>query len=298
MRTVVFVLLAAVLHADELTDKMTARVSEEAAAFFRIAPEVLGTETLHQRAVKPPPRFHPRVGAAAMAPPPVQWKERDVVSEYGFASFAAGNTEGPNTAAIHELRRVISVDGRKVEDTKQAQESLAKAITAADDAQKRALLKEFEKYGFSGAVTDFGQLLLLFTRRDLERYEFTPRPAMMVGYDRALVWSYRQLDGPEALTLFEQSKTRRMRIEGEIRVRASDFVPLQITLAAHEGDAPDSVREEAAVNYESTKFGALLPVSTEHRELRGGRVVMENHFTYADFHKFGASSDVTFPPGK
>jgi hypothetical protein len=295
MRTLAFVLLAAAAYGDELTDKMTARVSEEAAAFLRIAPEVLGTETLHQRAVKPPPRFHPRIGAAATAPPPVQWNERSVVSEYGFASFSPS---GDDSGAIHELRRVISVDGRKVEDTKKAQDVLAKAITATDDAQKRALLKEFEKYGFSGAVTDFGQLLLLFTRRDLERYEFTERPAMMIGYDRALVWSYRQIDGREALTLFEKSKTRRLRIEGEIRVRAADFVPLQITLAAHEGDAPDSVREEAAVSYAASKFGALLPASTEHRELRGGKVVMENHFTYADFHKFGASSDVTFPDGK
>ena len=29
--------------------------------------------------------------------------------------------------------------------------------------------------GLVGAVTDFGQLLLLFTRRDLERYEFTAK---------------------------------------------------------------------------------------------------------------------------
>ena len=295
MRTLAFVLLAAAASGDQLTDKMTARVSEEAAAFLKLAPEVLGTETLHQRAVKPPSRFHPRVGAAAMGPPPVQWNERSVVSEYGFASFSPA---GDESGAIHELRRVISVDGRKVEDTKKAQDALAQAITATDDAQKRALLKEFEKYGFSSAVTDFGQLLLLFTRRDLERYEFTPRPAVMIGYDRALVWSYRQIDGREALTLFEKSKTRRLRIEGEIRVRAADFVPLQVTLAAHEGDAPNSVREEAAVNYAPSKFGALLPSSTEHRELRGGKVVMENHFVYADFHKFGASSDISFPDGK
>ena len=121
---------------------------------------------------------------------------------------------------------------------------------------------------------------------------------MMIGYDRALVWFYKQIDGPESLTLFERSKMRHMRVTGEIRVRATDFLPLQITLLSQEGDAPKSVREEAAVTYKMSQYGVLLPSSTEHRELRGGKVVMENHFTYSDFHKFGASSGVTFPANK
>jgi hypothetical protein len=69
---------------------------------------------------------------------------------------------------------------------------------------------------------------------------------------------------------------------------------LQITLIASQGDAPHSLREEAAVTYAMSRFGALLPVSTEHRELRSGKVVAENHFSYSDFQKFGASSDIKF----
>jgi hypothetical protein len=289
MRAIAIFFIACILHADELTDKMTARLSEEAAAFLKIAPQLLGTETLHQRTLKPSSRFHPRTGVSAIEPPADQWVERDLISEYGFAIFA------DSAGAIHELRQVISVDGKKVGEAKKAQDSLAKAITASDDAQKRAMLKEFERQGLAGGVTDFGQLLLLFTRRDLERYEFTRHPPMMIGYDRALVWSYKQIDGPESLTLFEQSKMRHLKVGGEIRVRATDFLPLQITLVTQEGDAPKSVREEAAVTYDLSKFGALLPSSTEHRELRGGKLAMENRFTYADFHRFGASSDLSFP---
>jgi len=288
MRALAVLCLAAVLHADDLTQKMTARVSEEAEAFRKIAPEVLGTEKLHQSAIKPPSRFHPRRATAVETP---KWQDREVVSEYGFASFAG------QAGAIHEVRQVISVDGRQVRDSKKAQEALAKAITASDDNQKKELLKEFEKYGLSGAVTDFGQLLLLFTRRGIEGYEFTPRGTRMIGYDRALVFSYKQLDGPEALTLFEENRgdrERRLRIEGEIRVRATDFVPLQITLDTSQGDGPGAIREQAAVSYAMSKFGALLPTSTDHHELRGGKIVAENEFTYSNFHKFGASSDVTF----
>lgn len=284
-------LLASLLRADEMTQKMSARVSEEADAFAKLAPQVLGTEKLHQAAMKPKSRFHPRVGAAAMQPPPAVWTERNITSEYGFAAFSG------EAGAIHELRQVTTVDGKKVEDTKKAQSALAKAITASDDIRKKAMLKEFEKYGLMGAVTDFGQLLLLFTRRDLERFEFTARGEKMIGYDRALIFGYKQIDGPEALTLFEENKhdlMRHLRVEGEIRVRAQDFVPLQITLDAQQGDAPNSLREEAAVTYAMSKYGALLPVSTEHRELRAGKVVAENRFAYTDFQRFGASSDIKF----
>ncbi len=127
---------------------MTARVSEEAAAFLKVAPEILGTETLNHSEIKPPSRFHPRVGAGATAPPEVQWIQRQIVSEYGFSSFATANGASP---AVHELRQITSVDGKKIKDQKKAQDTLAAAITASADAQKRALLKEFEKIGLAAA---------------------------------------------------------------------------------------------------------------------------------------------------
>lgn len=288
MRRWALLFLAVGLHADELTQKMAARVSEEAEALLKVAPEVFATETLRQSAVKPPGRFHPRTGTA---PPPVQWAEHEVVSEYGYAKFAT------ESGAIHELRQVTSIDGRKAGESKKAQEELARAITATDDVSKKELLKRFEKCGLSGAVGDFGQLLLLFTRRNIERYEFTQKSSRMIGYDKALVFGYKQIDGPESLTVFDQKKpdrVQRLRLEGEIRVRAEDFVPLQITLSAHSGDLPNSLREEAAVNYKMSDFGALLPSSTEHQELRNGHVVARNQFTYSAFHRFGASSDIKF----
>jgi hypothetical protein len=295
MRVLVCLLLVSILRADEQTQKMTTRVSEEAEAFQRLAVEVLGTETLHQKAQKPPARFRPRAGAAALSAPPAEWKEREIVSEYGFTTFAGA----PD--AVHELRQVISVDGRKVEDTKKAQDALAKAITASDDTRKKEMLKQFEKYGLVGAVTDFGQLILLFTRRDLERYEFVERGAKMLGETPVRTFAYKQVDGPEALTLIQADKndqTNRLRLEGEIWVRADNYVPVRITLAAGQGDGPTAIREEAAVEYAMSEYGAVLPVSTTHRELHGGKVTVENQFRYTAFRKFGASSDVKFEVAK
>ena len=287
-----FLLLAVALRG-RADQKMTARVSEEADAFLKLAPDVLGTETLHQRALKPPSRFHPRIGAAACRSSARKWNEREIVSEYGFASFV-GKRRRNSRAAAGDLggRQEGRGDQKGAGCARQGDHRRRRR------AARRKCSSSSKSTAFPARATDFGQLLLLFTRRDLERYEFTARPPMMIGYDRALVWSYKQIDGPEALTLFERYKRRHMRVGGEIRVRATDFVPLQITLLTQEGDAPQSVREEAAVTYGMSQYGALLPSSTEHRELRGGKVVMENHFTYSDFHKFGASSGVTFPANK
>jgi hypothetical protein len=290
-RLLTILLLASTLHADEQTQKMVARLTEEADAFRRLAPRMLGEETLTQRAQKPPARFHPRIGAAAVGPPPVVWQERKIVSEYGFTDFA-GEEE-----SLHELRQVISVDGRKVGDAKKAQDALAKIITLKDDARKRELLREFEKHGLLGAVTDFGQLILLFTPRNIQRFEFSARGPNQLGDTSALVFQYSQIDGPEELTLFEANahdQPTRMRARGEVWVRADNFLPLRVTLSVSQGDGPTALHEEAAVDYAMSNYGTLLPTSTHHSELRGGKVVAENDFVYDGFHEFGASIQLHF----
>ena len=294
MRGLLFLACLPLLQADEQTQEMIARVSEEAEAFQALAPQVLGKETLRQRAMKPPPRFRPRVGAAVGAPPPPEWQERNIVSEYGYASLAG---------VLHELRQVTAVDGRQVAEDKQAQDALGKAITASDDERKKEVMKRFEKYGLRGAVTDFGQLLLLFTRREMGRYEFTPKGAEMLSGVRVLVFRYKQIDGPEALTLIRADRGDRvvdLNIEGEIWVQADNYVPLRITLASQ--GLSGQPREEASVDYAMSPYGALLPTQTLHRELNAGKVTAENKFVYSDFHRFGASSDIKFEaepaPGK
>ncbi|HTB15189.1 MAG TPA: hypothetical protein VK752_26640 [Bryobacteraceae bacterium] len=293
MRQLCILLLIPLLRADELTKKMTARVSEEAEAFQRLAPEVLGEETLHQKAIKPQSRFHPRVGNGA--PPPPEWQERTIISEYGFTAFSSADA-----SSLHELRQVTSVDGKKIEDTKKAQQALAKAITATDEARKKQLLKQFEKYGLLGAVTDYGQALLLFTRRNMERYEFNLKASATLNGQSVRVLGYRQIDGPEAVTVIDEKRNdqvKHLRIEGELWVRSDNFVPVRITMVAIQGELPDRVREEASIDYAMSAYGALLPVKTEHRETRGGRVDAENQFSYSNFKKFGASSDIKFDSG-
>ncbi|MGZ4824434.1 MAG: hypothetical protein ACXVZT_07425 [Terriglobales bacterium] len=284
------------LKGDERTQQLAATLSQQADAFRKIAPDLVGQETLFQRAMKPKGGFHIRVGANAQKSPQPVWQERRILSEYSFAAFAR---EG---GALHELRRVTAVDGRTVQDSKKAQEELAAIVTAPDDKRKKELLVQFEKYGLVGAVTDFGQLLLLFNSNEILHYEFTYRRTEMQGIARILVFGYQQIDGPEGLTVItsqrdaahdaahNEAAAQTMRIRGEVWVRENTFIPVRLTLATEQGQ----VREEASVDYSMSSFGALLPFWTEHRELRGGKVVVENKFSYADFHKFDASSQINF----
>jgi hypothetical protein len=288
MRTLLFFLVIPALRADERTQKLIEGLSKQADAFQRIAPEMLGRETLHQRALKPPPRFRPRIGESAKRPLQPAWQERDIISEYGFAAL------GDNRQEVHEMRRVIAVDGRIVEDEKQAQDSLAKLVTAGDDQRKRLALKQLEKYGLHGAAADFGQLLLLFSRRDVERYEFTFGSSEEVEGVPLNVFRYKQLDGPGAMTIFEGDKPLRLRVEGEVWVRDDNYAPVRITVVANQGESGAGLREEATVEYAMSAYGVLLPTTIEQHELRDGQVTSESKFVYVNFQKFQTSSDIKF----
>ncbi len=115
------------------------------------------------------------------------------------------------------------------------------------------------------------------------------------------VFGYKQLDGPETVTVIEEKrndKVRHLRIEGELWVRSDNLVPVRIIMSARQGLGEDQVKEEASIDYAMSQFGALLPVKTDHRETRGGKIAAENQFVYSNFKKFGASSDIKFETDK
>ncbi len=288
MRAPTFLHLAAacalVLRADDSTQKLLKRLGDEATAFQKIAPNLVGRETLHQRALAPP-RFKMRMGDAAKQPQAADWKEHEIVSEYAFAVLGR---------QIHELRQVTSVDGKQVAGEKRAQDALAKLVTASDDERKRRALQQLQKYGLQGGATDFGQILLLFSRGNVERYEFTAAGPRLLGTVATQVFHYQQLDGPQALTVYlgkpgaGGGRTEKLSVQGEIWVRETDGLPLRITMTATDSSTNQTLREEAIVDYAMSEFGTLLPVETTLRELRGGEEVAENKVSYRGFHRFEA----------
>jgi hypothetical protein len=269
-------------------DEILRRVSEEAEVFVRVAPKTFAEETLRQKARKAPPRFRPRVGEAALKPPPVRYQTREIVSEYGYSAFR------DSPYLLHEFRQVISVDGRRRQAPEKARQTLSLGVQSEDDNVKKRMLLDFEKHGLVGTVTDFGQLLLLFSRRRLGEYRFTLAGTTRLGADRIATVRYRQVAGEQSLTVFEGRKAIHQNLTGEIWVRLPDLAPVRITLTANREEGKATIREEAAVDYVMSSHGVMLPVSVVHRQFRGDDLITENLFRYTSFHRFSAESEIKF----
>jgi hypothetical protein len=263
---------------------MTRRVAEEADVFAHAARSVLSEETLRQRTRKPVSRFRARVGE----PPKEGFLTREIVSEYGFGSLQ----DSPN--ALHEFRSVISVDGKKVTGFEKARKTLTLGVKSADDKLKKEMLRDFEKHGLVGAATDFGQVILLFTKRHLPDYEFVPAGQDRIGADTAAVLAFKQKTGSESLTTFAGRAALHTALQGYLWVRLPDYLPLRVRLISSRKDGPYVFITEATVDYAMSPHGCILPASVLQREGVGGKIMTENTFEYTPFRKFGAESELKF----
>lgn len=252
------------------------RLGQEADAFRQVAPTLISEETLEQRA-RPP-----ETGA--------EFQIHEVVSEYGFA----GLFTAPN--AIHEIRKVISVDGKQVVTLEKARQALTLGLKSSDDKLKKRLLEDFEKHGLHGAATDFGQIILLFAPRHLRDYEFQMRGERQIGADRLIVLTYMQKAGDSGVTVFLGNSAKREPLHGEISVRRKDLVPLRITMTASQTVKELPLREESTVDYKyDLSGGTVLPVSVVHREYLKDELQSENTFSYAPFRKLTPGTVLKVP---
>jgi hypothetical protein len=289
MRFVFGLLLAAPLIAQTLDDAraILRRVSEEASVFARTAPNLVTEETLVQLSLRKKKRFRPRIGAAALRPPDVEYQTREIVSEYAYGSFR-------DSSGLHEFRQVISVDGRKVQSQESARRTLVMGIRSRDDAALRELLKDFESHGLYGAATDFGQVLLLFTRDKLANYAFAAGGRKLLGADPVIVIQFRSLPGKGSLVVFDDKQAHYLEMSGELWVRAADYVPLRVTLRSPRTQDGTVLLTEASVDYAPSAQSVVTPVSALHREIVANVVTMENQFRYKPFQRFGSESDLKF----
>jgi len=270
------------------------RVAEEASAFQSTAPDMLAVETLRQRAIKPvKKRFRPALGEAEVRGP--EWQTREIVSEYGYARM------GGSYGFLREFRRPTAVDGVDLPESRRSLDQLATIIRGRDERARRELLEDFEKLGLIGTAIDFGQLLLMFDRRNQENFEFRRAAPRMSGANRIRVIAYRQVNMTAAtgITIWRDGKAQTGElVSGEIWCREGDGLPLRITIATVLGQGVKALRQEAEVDYAMSGFGVLVPAAVVHREYRSGGLAAENRFTYSTFRKFGSSSMISFEPSQ
>lgn len=271
--TAVWILLAGVVSAQtpEELRAVVQRLGREADSFERSAHRVVAIETLRQTVPDGVRTGRGPRGITTALP----GYTREIVSEYGFVSL-----DEPG-GSLKEIRRVLTIDGlRWNKGGKINLGSLADQLTAATADSKRRQLERFEEHGLEGFATDFGQLILLFARGNTTNYEFVLDKLENEAVEPTAIYTYRQLDGPQALTIFEGKQVIRQRLEGRLWVRARDRMPVKLSLDSTRSMNGVAIRDSAEVFYDAQTFDFLYPWRVVHRQFVDGREVVKDEFEY------------------
>ncbi len=276
-------------HAQATLPQILSRVAEEAEVLQQNATKAVTTETLEQRALLPPTRFRPRPGTIAAEAPKVRTTTREVVSEYSVGTLRESDSRN-----LLEFRQVVSVDGKPVRTRERARYSLSIGIQSADDRVRKRMLQDFANLGLVDVATDYGLILLAFTKRGQEQMQIEPLGEARLGVDEALVLHWRQTSSDGGQLEFRGRYIARRAMEGTLWVRKSDGLPLRIQAWVEHHDAKKSIRDEASVEYAMSFHGFLTPASVAHRHVVDGQLMTENLYRYEPFKLFSADIDIKF----
>ena len=269
--------------------EILSRVAEEAEVLEQNVPKTLTQETLEQRAVMPPSRFRPRVGKNTTEPVKPRFRLRHIISEYSVGTLKESVVQN-----LTELRQVISVDGRKIQSPERARHALSLGITSPDDRIRKRMLEDFARHGLVDIATDYGIILLAFSKRGLENMKVELAGEEQVGADAAWVLNWQQTSPEGGMLEFLGKQTSRHALQGRLLVRQSDGLPLRIQSWSENTQAKRTVRDEATVDYVQSAHGFLVPASVNHRHMVDGQVITENLYRYEPFKMFSADAEIKF----
>jgi hypothetical protein len=249
------------------------RLSREASRFWQTAPGFIGRETVTQRVLTSKRKRHqaedePRVDKRKPA-----FRTQQIVSWYSLGALRA------SPEALREFRRIYEIDGKPIEREAHAKSTFIAEVAATEDEPRQKLLAEFEREVLPGAATDFGQLLLLFSKSKLDKYAFQLTGESRVGADAALVIDFKQVAGNQALRIQDGGKKLTEKLQGQILAREGDYLPLRIALNSTREHKKNQIRDEAIVDY-AVSAGALLPASLTYRRFLNGDLIVESTYRY------------------
>jgi hypothetical protein len=266
------------------------RIAEEAEAFRQNIPKSLTRETLEQRSLMPPSRFRPRIGTAAAEAPQVRLRVREIVSEYSVAGLRDSESDD-----LVEFRQVISVDDAPIQSPESARRALSLGMQSADDRIRKRMLEEFAKYGLVDIATDYGLILLAFSKRGVENMEIRLDGETQVGADEVAILSWKQKTSAGGELEFHGKQATHRALAGKLWVRRSDGLPMRIQAWAESVDrAKHRIRDEGSVDYVRSSHGFLTPVSVLHRHLVDGVAMTENLYKYDPFKLFSSNAEIKF----
>jgi hypothetical protein len=269
--------------------EILSRVAEEAEVFQQNAPKSLTQETLEQRTRMAPSRFHPRIGKAATEIAQPRLVVREIVSEYSVGALQESVDHN-----LSEFRQVVTVDGRKVQSLETARHALSLGIRSPDDRARKRMLEDFAKHGLVDIATDYGIILLAFSKRGQEKMEFALAAEEQVGADTCWALAWRQTTPAAGMLEFLGNQASRRALEGRLLVRKSDDLPLRIQAWSEHPQNGHVIRDEATVDYIASAHGFLTPASVVHRHVIDGQLITENLYRYQPFKMFGADTEIKF----
>lgn len=246
------------------------RLPREATTFWQNAPGFMCRETIHQRVLN----LHRNDKGEIDLKHQSEFKSQEIVAWYTLGYFRRA------PEALREFRRAFEIDGKPVEEEAEAKAALAKEMNSPDDHARLELVKQFEKQTLASSATDFGQLLLLFTRKNLDKYSFEQSAPSQVGADPAVVIAFKQVGGSQALRIVDGRTKVAQKLQGTILVRQGDYLPLRITLNSTRDIKHNQIRDEASVDY-SVAQGALLPASLTYRRFVNKTLMVESTYRYS-----------------
>jgi hypothetical protein len=264
---------------------LLSRVAEEAEILRQNAPKAISQETLAQRSLMPPTRFRPRIGKAAMDPPKPRLMVREIISEY-----SVGTLKDSESNNLVEFRQVISVDGRKVQSEEKARHTLSLGIKSPDDRVRKRMLEDFARHGLVDLATDYGIILLAFSKRLQENLDTALTGEDQIGTDPVWIISWKQRDADAGVLEFRGNLASRHTMHGNLLVRKSDGLPVRIqAVTEHE-----KIHDDATVDYVQSAHGFLTPVSVVFHHVIDGQLITENHYRYEPFKMFAADAEIKF----
>jgi hypothetical protein len=268
---------------------LLARTAEEAEVFQQNAVKALTQESLEQRTLMPPSRFRPRIGKPSTEPQQLRVVVREIVSEYSVATLQ----ESPDHTLI-ELRQVVSVDGRRVQSPETARHALSLGIKSPDDRVRKRMLEDFAKHGLVDVATDYGTILLAFSKRGQTNMRVVLAGEEQVGADSAWVLAWQQTTPGAGMLEFMGNQAARRPLAGRLLVRKSDGLPLRVQAWSEHAQNSHAIRDEATVDYVASAHGFLTPASVVHRHIVDGRLITENLYRYEPFKIFSADAEIKF----
>jgi hypothetical protein len=267
---------------------LLSRTAEEAEIFQQNFPKALTQENLEQRTLMPPSRFRPRLSPSANPPKP-RLVLREIVSEY-----SVGALKDSVENHLVELRQVVTVDGRKIQSPETARHSLSLGVKSPDDRLRKRMLEDFARYGLVDIATDYGTILLAFSKRGLRNMRISLAGEEQVGADPAWVLNWQQTTPAGGMLEFMGNQSARLALQGRLLLRKSDGLPLRIQARSTHLQNGHTVLDQATVDYIASSHGFLTPASVVHRHLVDGQLITENLYRYEPFKMFSADAEIKF----